>query len=140
MSKARKSKIIAIFKSDIKSVWEVVTNNTDYMWRSDIKRIDIINNGEAFVEYYKPSGISTKFIITKKDLYKTYEFNMENKNFIGSWTGEFYETENGETKIIFTENIVIRNPLVKILSYLFMDLKKIQNIYISDLKKKLGEE
>lgn len=30
MSKARKSEITATFNTDIKSVWDVVTNNNDY--------------------------------------------------------------------------------------------------------------
>ena len=139
MSKARKSEIIATFKSDIKTVWDVVTNNNDYKWRSDIERIDIIDNGNTFIEY-TPNGISTKFTITKKSLYNRYEFNMENKNFTGFWIGDFSEIEKGGTKIIFTENILIRNPVIKVLSYLFMDLKKMQNTYILDLKRKLGEE
>lgn len=139
MSKARQSEIIAIFKSDIKTVWNVVTNNSDYKWRSDIERIDIIDNGNAFVEY-TPNGISTKFIITKKDLYNRYEFNIENRNFTGFWIGNFSRTENEGTKIVFTENIFIKNLLIRVLSYLFMDLKKIQNTYVLDLKRKLGEE
>ena len=139
MSKARKSEITATFKTDIKIVWDVVTNNNDYKWRSDIERIDIFDNGNTFIEY-SPNGISTKFTITKKNLYNRYEFNLENKNFTGSWIGNFSEIEKGGTKIIFTENIFIRNPVIRVLSYLFMDLKKMQNTYVSDLKRKLGEE
>ncbi len=60
--------------------------------------------------------------------------------FTGFWTGHFSETENGGTKIVFVENIFIKNPIIKILSYFFMDLKKMQNTYILDLKKKLGEQ
>ncbi|BCZ45338.1 hypothetical protein psyc5s11_14050 [Clostridium gelidum] len=139
MSKARKSEITATFKTDIKIVWDVVTNNNDYKWRSDIERIEIIDNGNTFIEY-TPNGISTKFTITKKNLYNRYEFNLENKNFTGSWVGDFSEIEKGGTKIVFTENIFIKNPIIRVLSYLFMDLKKIQNNYILDLKRKLGEE
>ena len=139
MSKARKSEITATFKSDIKTVWNVVTNTSDYKWRSDIEKVNIIDNGNAFVEY-TPNGICTKFIITKKHSYNRYEFNMENKNFTGFWIGNFSKTEKGGTKIVFTENIFIKNPFIRALSYLFMDLKKIQNTYILDLKRKLGEE
>ena len=139
MSKARKSEITATFKTDIKTVWDVVTNNNDYKWRSDIEHIEIIDNGNTFIEY-TPNGISTKFTITKKNLYNRYEFNLENKSFTGSWIGNFSEIKEGGTKIIFTENIFVKNPIIRVLSYLFMDLKKIQNNYILDLKRKLGEE
>lgn len=139
MEKARTSEVTAYFDSDIKSVWNVVTNNKDYKWRSDIERIEIVDDGKEFVEYVH-SGNSTKFIITKKNEYSEYEFNMENKMFTGFWTGHFSETETGGTKIIFIENISVKNPIIKVLAYFIMDLKKMQNTYISDLKKKLGEQ
>lgn len=59
--------------------------------------------------------------------------------FTGFWKGSFSKTENGGTKIVFKENVFIKNPIIRILSYFFMDLGKIQNTYISDLRKKLGE-
>lgn len=139
MGKARISEVTAYFNSDIRYVWDVVTNDSDCKWRSDIERIEILNGGKEFIEYTH-SGNATKFIITKKNEYREYEFSMENKMFNGFWTGYFSETETGGTKVIFKENIYIKNPVIKILSYFLMDLKKMQNIYISDLKKKLGEQ
>lgn len=132
------AEITAEFNSNIKSVWNTVTNNNDYSWRSDIERIEIYNDGKEFIEYTH-NRIATKFIITKKDEYSEYAFNIENKMFTGFWTGHFLETESGGTKIVFKENILIKNPIIRIISYLFMDLKKMQNTYISDLRKKLGE-
>lgn len=138
LGKARTSEITAYFESDIKSVWNVVTNNNDYEWRSDIKNIEILNDGKEFIEYTH-SGNATKFIITKKDNYREYEFDMENKMFNGFWSGHFLEIGTGGTEIIFKETIFIKNPITKFFSYFLMDLKKMQNTYISDLKKKLGE-
>ena len=66
MSKAGQSEITATFKVDIKTIWNTVTNNSDYKCRSDIERIEIIDDGNTFMEY-TPNGISTKFRITKKD-------------------------------------------------------------------------
>ncbi|PIH03467.1 hypothetical protein [Clostridium combesii] len=139
MRKPRTAEVTAYLQSDIKSVWNVVTNNNDYKWRSDIEKIEIINDGKEFIEYTS-SGIATKFFITKKEEYSQYKFSMRNKMFAGFWTGHFSETKNGGTKIVFVENIFIKNPIIKILSYFFMDLKKMQNTYILDLKKKLGEQ
>ena len=138
MGKARISEVTAYFNSNIKSVWGVVTNNSNCKWRSDIERIEILNEGKEFIEYTH-NGNATKFIITKKNKYSEYGFNIENKMFTGYWFGTFSETETGGTKIVFKENIFIRNPIVKILSYFLMDLKKMQNIYISDLKKELAK-
>lgn len=138
MGKARVAEITAEFNSNIKSVWNTVTNNNDYSWRSDIERVEIYNHGKEFIEYTH-NGFATKFIITKKNEYTEYAFNMENKMFTGFWTGNFSETENGGTKIVFKDNIFIKNPIIRVISYIFMDLKKMQNIYISDLRNKLGE-
>ncbi|AUN17617.1 hypothetical protein B2H91_03310 [Clostridium botulinum] len=139
MRKTRTAEVTAYLQSDIKSVWNVVTNNNDYKWRSDIEKIEIINDGKEFIEY-TPSGIATKFFITKKEEHSQYKFSIGNKMFTGFWTGHFSETKNGGTKIVFIENIFIKNPIIKILSYFFMDLKKMENTYILDLKKKLGEQ
>ncbi|WP_026893721.1 hypothetical protein [Clostridiisalibacter paucivorans] len=138
MGKWRVSEVIAYFNSDIKSIWDVVTNNEDYKWRSDIERVEIINKGESFIEY-NHKGQAVKFTITNKKKYEKYEFRMENKFFYGFWTGTFFSLETGGTKIIFTEKIYIRNPIMKIMSYLFLNLKKMQQNYIVDLKNKLGD-
>lgn len=138
MAKARVAEVTVYFNSSVEDVWKVVTDNSDYKWRSDVDRIEILKRGKEFIEYGH-NGNATKFIITKKNEYKEYEFKMENKMFTGFWTGSFSKTDDGRTKIVFKENILIKNPIIRVLSYLLMDLKKIQNTYISDLKKKLAE-
>lgn len=46
------SNIKAVFQSDIKHVWELVTSLENYLWRSDLGKIEIINENE-FTEYTK---------------------------------------------------------------------------------------
>ena len=65
---------------------------------------------------------------------------MENKNFNGVWVGKFRETEDGGTEITFIEEIYIKSKVMEVLSHLFMNLKKMQNTYVKDLKVKLGED
>lgn len=137
MKKCRVAEISAYFDTDVEIVWNIVTNNHDYEWRSDISKIEISDDGSTFIEYNK-DGNSTKFTVTEKTKNKLYKFNMENKFFYGNWQGEFFE-EDGKTKIVFIENIYVKNPIIKILSYLFMNLKKIQMQYVEDLKRKLNE-
>ena len=133
----RKSGITANFKAEINTIWEIVTDNENYEWRSDLSEIKIISS-DKFIEYTK-EGYQTQFHITVKELHKRYEFDMENKNFSGHWIGIFSELENGETRIDFTEEINIKNPIMEMLSCLFMNLKKMQEQYISDLRKALEE-
>ena len=132
----RKSSITATFEADVKTIWNIVTDNNNFLWRSDLAKIEILDDGKRFVEYSK-GGFSTTFTITSNEAFKLYKFDMENKNFIGHWTGIFNETENGGTKIDFTEELHIKNPIMEILSYLFMNLKKMQETYINDLRKEL---
>ncbi|MCR2032428.1 hypothetical protein [Anaerofustis stercorihominis] len=134
----RRSELVAAFKSDINTVWDVMTNNKDFSWRSDLDRIEILDK-ENFVEYTK-DGFSTSFKITAKEKPHLYKFDMENKNFKGKWIGEFRETEDGGCEITFIEEIYIKSKVMEILSHLFMNLKKMQDTYVRDLKVKLGED
>ncbi|QHI71741.1 hypothetical protein [Aminipila terrae] len=133
----RKSRIVATFDTDIQNVWSIVTNNKDYKWRSDLSNIEITDD-KHFTEYTK-NGYATDFTIQVKEEYRRYEFDMKNKNMTGHWTGLFSETENGGTKIDFIEEIHIKNPILSMLSYIFMNLKKMQETYVEDLRKKCLE-
>lgn len=126
------SNIKAIFQSDVQRVWEVVTSLENYSWRSDLSKVEIISKNQ-FIEYTK-DGYPTTFTITNAEPYRQWEFDMENSNMKGHWTGVFTEKE-GNTEIDFTEEVtakkIIMKPFVK--SY----LKKQQEQYISDLRKAL---
>ena len=130
-----KANIKATFKSDIFKVWEVVTNNKEYGWRSDLSKIEVRDNGNVFIEYSK-GGFETTFTITRKDKAQRYEFDMKNKNMRGHWTGIFKKSAVG-TEIDFTEEVTVNNPVMKLFAGMY--LKKQQKQYIEDLKKALGE-
>ena len=134
----RKSEITAEFSANIQTVWEAVTNNHDWAWRSDLAKVLVSKDENSFVEVTK-QGFRTTFTITEKQLCKRYAFHMDNERFTGEWSGSFEEIPSGGTRIKFIEVLRVKNPLIEILSYLFMNLKKIQNTYIEDLKKKLKE-
>ncbi|RDY27270.1 SRPBCC family protein [Romboutsia weinsteinii] len=134
----RKSTIKATFNSDIQTVWDIVTNNRDFEWRSDLSKIEVFDYGKRFMEY-KKDGFATYFEITLKEPCKRYEFSMRNISFTGHWVGVFKPTENNGTEIILTEEIHVKSRMMELLSYIYMNLKKIQFTYVKDLKKKLGE-
>lgn len=126
------SNIKAIFPCDVQKVWNIVTSLKDYQWRSDLGKIEILDE-KKFVEYTK-SGYPTTFTVTCEIPYERWEFDMENSNMKGHWIGIFKE-ENGMTEIDFTEDVqpkkIIMKPFVK--SF----LKRQQELYISDLKNAL---
>ena len=117
----------------------MVTDNRHTEWRSDVKSVKVLNEGRDFVEY-APNGFATAFRITKKVPCEVYEFNLENKRIQGFWSGRFSALPNGGTRIEFAENVHIKNRFLRVVLGRFMNLQKMQETYVRDLKKKLGED
>lgn len=126
------SNIKAVLQCDVKKVWDIVTSLEKYQWRSDLSKIEILNDTQ-FIEYTK-DGFATKFTITVSEPYKRWEFDIENNNMTGHWSGIFTE-KDGQTEIDFTENVTAKKLIMKPFVKAF--LRNRQNQYVSDLKKAL---
>lgn len=124
------SNLKAVFQSSIVNVWDIVTSLENYRWRSDLSKIEILND-KQFVEYTK-DGYPTMFTITLTEPYKRWEFDMENSHMKGHWTGIFTE-KDGNTEIDFTEEAMAKKVIMK--PFVKLYLKKQQKLYIADLKK-----
>ena len=126
------SKIKDVFQNDIKDVWNVVTSLDNYQWRSDLSKIEVISD-KQFIEYTK-DGYATTFTITVSEPFERWEFDMENSNMKGHWTGVF-SFQNGQTEIEFTENVTAKKLIMK--PFVKSFLRKQQELYVSDLRKAL---
>lgn len=126
------SNIKAVFPCNAQKVWDIVTSLENYQWRSDLIKIEVINETQ-FVEYTK-DGYATTFTITSSEPYKRWAFDMENSNMKGHWTGLFTE-KNGQTEIVFTEDVTPKKWIMK--PFIKGFLKKQQELYVADLKKEL---
>lgn len=124
------SSIKAGFECDIEKVWRIVTSLDDYSWRSDISKIEVLSD-KQFVEYTK-DGYQTTFTITVFEPYKRYEFDMENDNMRGHWTGIFSK-EGAAAVIDFTEDVTAKKLIMK--PFVSAYLKRQQSKYIEDLKR-----
>lgn len=62
------SNIKVTFKSDIQRVWETVTSLENYAWRSDLSKIEVLNE-KQFIEYTS-EGYATTFTVTAIEPYK----------------------------------------------------------------------
>ncbi len=127
--------IKATFHSDVQKVWDVVLDVEHYAaWRSDLSKTEV-SDKKRFVEYTK-EGFPTTFTVTATEPCKRWEFDMENANMTGHWTGLFGSTDGG-AEVEFTEYVTAKKfwmrPFVK--SF----LKKQQARFIADLKTALGE-
>lgn len=129
------SEITAVFENDVRDVWDIVTSLENYQWRSDLSKIEIVNKNQ-FIEYTK-DGYPTNFTITYTEHLKRWEFDIENSNMNGHWTGIF-SFENGKTEIKFTEDVTPKKFIMKPFVKTF--LKKQQELYISDLRKTLEQK
>lgn len=133
-----KSRISATFQAPPQAVWDKVTDNARTDWRSDLSRVEVLDD-RTFVEYTK-DGFSTTFTITVKEPFTRYAFEMENGRFTGVWEGKFIPLPDGGVRVDFMEQLEMKNPLLHLIARLFMNLRKMQETYIADLKKALGEE
>ena len=127
------SNIKAVFPCSVQKVWDIVTSLDDYAWRSDISKIEILND-KQFVEYTK-EGYATTFTITAMEPLTCWEFDMENENMKGHWTGVF-AAKGDTTEVDFTENVVAKKVLMK--PFVKGYLKKQQALYIGDLKRRVN--
>ena len=123
------SNIKAVLPCDIQQVWKAVTTVENYFWRSDLSKAEVIDHNR-FIEYTK-NGYPTYFTVTRAYPPHCWEFDMENSNMRGHWTGRFVAKGN-ETEIDFTEQVAAKKfflrPFVK--GY----LKKQQAQFVADLK------
>ncbi len=131
-----KSNIKTVFDCDRDKLWDTITDNHNYAWRTDLSKIEIIDETH-FVEYTS-DNYPTSFTITKKEKLDIYEFEIKNTNLKGKWIGRFRELENGTIELDFTEQIETTNWIMKLLAKPY--LKKMQKRYIKDLKKELNRK
>lgn len=125
------SNIKALIPSELRQVRDFVLDIENYTaWRSDLSKTEVISD-EQFIEYTK-DGYPTTFTVTLVEPYRRWEFDMENSNMKGHWTGIF-TAKGDETEIDFTEQVEAKKLLMKpfVKSY----LKKQQIQFVADIMK-----
>ena len=129
----------ALLNSDVTKVFNIVTDfKNQTTWRNDVKEIIVIDNN-TWTEVPK-KGTAITFKVKQKIENEIFEIEIvEPKNFNGYWVGTFKQTNQNATEIEFKEVVTISNPFFRTLSYLFVDLDKTMDLYLENLKQKLGE-
>ena len=127
-----KSTITTVLPFDVHTVWTLVTDVRHYGWRSDLSRTEVRSEKE-FVEYAR-NGYATTFTVTKLEYCKRWEFDMENTNMRGHWTGVF-RSRGDNTEIQFTEVVTAKKWILK--PFVKGYLKKQQARFVTDLKQAL---
>ena len=130
-----RSNIKKQFSCGRNKLWNIITDNSNYAWRSDLSKIVIIDDTH-FVEY-TTKNFPTYFTITAKEKLKEYKFDLENVNLKGRWIGIFKELPNGNIELDFTEEIEVNSFIMKLLAKSY--LKSQQKRYMRDLEKELNK-
>lgn len=126
----------ATFDCELDTVWNLVTSLDDFLWRSDLKKIEVLETGKKFIEHTK-DGYATSFTITAFEPMKRYAFDMENENMRGHWVGLFsHDCE--KTIIDFTEDVRSKKFVMK--PFVGIYLRKQQATYMADLKRALNSK
>ncbi len=127
------SNIKAEFPCKVQKAWDTVTSLEDYAWRSDLSRIEVVDE-KQFIEY-TADGFRTLFTVTLMKPCERWEFDMENENMKGHWTGVF-SAKGDTTEIDFTEDVSAKKLFMK--PFVKLYLKKQQAQYVADLRKALS--
>ncbi len=128
----------ADLKSSPESVFQIVADfENQTLWRNDVQEIKVIDQN-TWTEVPK-KGTPITFRTKRKIQNQLFEIEIiEPKSFQGYWVGTFEQTPTG-TKVVFKEVIVIENPLFRVFSAVFVDLDKTMEVYMNNLRTKLGE-
>ena len=130
-----KSNIKKQFSCDKNKLWNIIIDNSNYKWRTDLSKIEIIDETH-FVEY-TINNFPTYFTITAKEKLKEYKFDLENANLKGKWIGIFKELTNGNIELDFTEEIEVNSLIMKLLAKSY--LKSQQKRYMKNLERELNK-
>ena len=69
------SRVTVHFPCPVERVWQTVTNLANTAWRSDLKRVEVLDETH-FVEHTK-SGYATNFTVTACEPLRRWAFTME---------------------------------------------------------------
>jgi uncharacterized protein YndB with AHSA1/START domain len=111
-------------------------------WRTSLQEIKMLpasDGMESWTEVQK-GGDTISFRMKSKTPPSRIEIEVINdSNFGGVWVGTFEPTASGGTRVTFTENGEIYNPLFRTMAKLFFDMGATLEQYLGELSRKLGE-
>lgn len=112
----------------VETMWDLITSREDYSWRSNLNRIDILNE-KQFVEYTKGGDVTT-VTVREEMRYRKWELDMENEDINGRWTCMLYSWGDS-TEISITEEV---NPKkLYLMPFVPLYLEERRVTYIKDL-------
>lgn len=121
------------FNTPARLVWQVMTDTSDWSWRTGLDRIETDTDGQVFYEYDKHGGM-LHFAIVEATPYARYALLMDNDNMHGTFTGTFTES-GGQTTLVLTERVFPKKWWQKPFARRY--LKRHQDAYVHDLQARV---
>ncbi len=130
----------AVLNANTELVYQTIIDfKNQANWRKDVKEIQVIDEN-TWTEIPQ-KGKPITFKINQKKLNELFEIEIiEPQNFSGYWIGTFKPTDKNSCEIRFEEVIIVSNPFLRTLTYLFVNLDKTMDLYLLNLKEKLSKE
>lgn len=131
----KEAKVVDIFNVPVEDIWNLITNREDISWRNDIESYKKISDTE-FTEI-NVNGLETKYIIVENKKFEKYEVKMSNRYIDGIFKAEFKKIENNKTEVTIYQKNTLLNMTAMLSNMLFVNLQKLLNRYVYDLKQEL---
>ena len=128
----KKVEMKVYFKSDVEKVFNVITNMKDCSWRSDLSKVECIDDGK-YIEY-NGKNHPTKILVTEYLKNIQFEYDIQNEYYKGHWCGQFAPLKDGGCVMYLLFYFESVSFLGK-----FINVDKFEKRYIEDLKKELNE-
>lgn len=121
------------FRCDIADLWRLVTDLSCQSWRRGLAGVEVLSPGE-FTERTS-GGFVTRFTVTAREEHRRWEFDLENENICGHWSGVF--TVRGPVcEFESTETIRVKRALMRPFARAY--LRSQQRRYMADLQRALS--
>ena len=128
----KKVEMKVYFKSDVEKVFNVITNMKDCSWRSDLSKVECIDDGKYIEDNRK--NHPTKILVTEYLKNIQFEYDIQNEYYKGHWCGQFAPLKDGGCVMYLLFYFESVSFLGK-----FINVDKFEKRYIEDLKKELNE-
>lgn len=130
-----------VFNAPIEKVYNIVTNNSVWQYRTSLDDLKIIESNNGIEVWDEVSdGYTIRFKTKEKRPYSFYSFEMNSKHFNGYWSAEFETIEQVKTRFTATESIEYKNLFIRTLAYFFMNLGEFMENYQNELREELKKQ
>jgi len=120
-------------------IFSLITNIKEQKkWRKELKDIQVYDSKTEIWTEFPYKGKPIHFQTVQKKLNSLWEFKFEGNGFHGYWQGTYEKVENGITKANHKEIIILPNPFIRLLSYIFVDPRKFIARFLEQLANQIN--